>query len=624
MKPIIFIALFFFVGMVMGQSSDVEGFVIIFNSKYETGKIQYVENALVEDIDERANPYLTKADGYFKLLLIKVSDLESVALSVKKVGWEIINTDRLNAVGGQTDLLKLYMSLHGQIAENRRKYYKIGKTESEKKLEVKNNELQGQIAILKKSAEQNALRILELEREVVQLAEEKILIESNVMKLAERFSRVNLDEANERSLKAFGLFQKGDVGAALRLIHIDTLSNDVDRLNLMYEQGQHLISAGEILQGKAVDGLKKAADNYMLGANLSLLQYDFEGAEAYFKGAIKYDSTNSAYRISYGDFLFNQKRLTEAVDLYKQVIIRPASKSQKIEAQLKLANLFRLLKSKQSLYEYRSVIHQLGDDADLEALLQKGIAYNGLGNVYFNLLVKPDSANFYYTTSLGFKRELLKKDSSVLHFHEYLKTVENLIAICARMRACEKGEFYGLIAIEGYKKLSHVGLDYMDHYGKALVNYAMLFRHCSNDERALETSLSSIKVYKALVKKNPKSYEPDLALAYHNVSSIYDDYGDYKKAREYLELAFDIRYRYFKLYPDAYTEALTGTMVNLSRAYYLGYVAVKSADYMELWKKGKELLQSASDNLKKYKTGEDKVSYLRQIDYWNQKFGDVP
>lgn len=227
------------------QESTLYGIVSVFNSKFETGKTQYVANAAVDEALGRAQAATTTADGTFKLPLVGIRPKSSFDCVVKKEGYEVINTDQLRAVAGQLDALRIFMAPKGKIAENKRQYYRIGKTASEQALARKiaqKKELLGQA----QQNRTNDMRQIEaLEKEIADLEQRYQTIDQQARELAERFARVNLDDASELYQRAFRYFQKGNIDSALVVL------NEVNweaRVDSILAEGVRLCALQQLIQ----------------------------------------------------------------------------------------------------------------------------------------------------------------------------------------------------------------------------------------------------------------------------------------------------------------------------------------------------------------------------------------
>ena len=212
------------------QQSSIVGTVAVFNSKTETGKRQFIQYAQVEETLGNSQATTTDADGNFRLVLVGIAAKESFEFTATKAGYEIVNKDNLHAVAGQREAVTILMSPKGKIAESKIKYYKIGKTASEKSLDAKIKQKQADLAVLKKNEKANQQAINDTQAEIAKLYEYYKTIDQNARELAERFSRVNLDDASDLYQRAFRHFQNGSIDSALIVLDEVNWSNKVDSI----------------------------------------------------------------------------------------------------------------------------------------------------------------------------------------------------------------------------------------------------------------------------------------------------------------------------------------------------------------------------------------------------------
>jgi hypothetical protein len=232
MKHHIIIFLIFCASNLLAQQSEIKGVVSIHNSKFETGKTAYLSNVQIKETYGRGQEVLSNSDGRFTFTSIGVPLKETIVLNAQKQGWEVVNPEELDVVVGQFPWVKVYMAPKGKITENKRKYYNIGKTESEKALSSKIKEKQSERERLLKDVMSNQKEIWALEAEIKNLYEKYQTIDANARELAERFSRVNLDDASEHYQRAFRHFQNGKIDSALIVLEDANYAKQVDEILL--------------------------------------------------------------------------------------------------------------------------------------------------------------------------------------------------------------------------------------------------------------------------------------------------------------------------------------------------------------------------------------------------------
>ena len=230
MKNILILYLLLLSPALKAQQTTIVGTVTVFNSKTETGKRQFIQYAQVEETFGKSQATTTDADGNFRLVLVGIAAKQSFAFTAAKAGYEIVNRDNLHAVAGQPEAVHILMSPKGKIAESKIKYYKIGKTASEKALDAKIKQKQADLAALKKNEKANQQAIIDTQAEIAKLYDYYKTIDQNARELAERFSRVNLDDASELYQRAFRHFQNGSIDSALIVLDEVNWSNKVDSI----------------------------------------------------------------------------------------------------------------------------------------------------------------------------------------------------------------------------------------------------------------------------------------------------------------------------------------------------------------------------------------------------------
>lgn len=212
------------------QESVLQGVVSVFNSKYDSGKTEYLANASVEEVLGRSQATLTLSDGSFRLHLVDVRPMSSFQFIVAKENYEVVNTGQLTAIAGQLAPVRIYMAPRGKIVENKRRFYKIGKTVSERALDNKIAEKRIELQTLRSERRSNSLKVMELERQIADLQKLQKNIDQHALELAERFAHINLDDASVLHQRAFRQFQNGNIDSALIILSEVDWSARVDSI----------------------------------------------------------------------------------------------------------------------------------------------------------------------------------------------------------------------------------------------------------------------------------------------------------------------------------------------------------------------------------------------------------
>lgn len=224
MKRNLLINWLFFLWMISDLSAQqvmLSGQVSIHNSGYETGEIEYVQDAYVSAAFAGSDD--TDVAGKFSLVFSGIDEGASVEVSVEKSGLEIVNKrDLHDVVIGRLTPLKIYLAPKGQIAKARVQLYKV----SLNTLTERHDRL---IASLRKEDEESQEIIEDLEDKLSTVianryeAEELLnkQLEATKRRLPEftqKLAKVNLDFASEMYRQAYEYFKAGEIEKAIETI----------------------------------------------------------------------------------------------------------------------------------------------------------------------------------------------------------------------------------------------------------------------------------------------------------------------------------------------------------------------------------------------------------------------
>lgn len=213
------------------QEITLKGQVSIHNSKYETGTIEYVQDAYVKATF--AGVVDTDVKGNFSLIFSGIEEGTSVEVDVEKIGLEVVNKkDLQEVVIGRLTPIKIYLAPKGQIAKARVELYNV----SIRTLTQRHDRL---IASLKKddAESKNVIKDLEKKLNVVisnRFEAEELLnkqLEATRRRLPEftqKLSKVNLDFASEMYRTAYEYFKAGEIEKAIEAIDEAVLDKQVE------------------------------------------------------------------------------------------------------------------------------------------------------------------------------------------------------------------------------------------------------------------------------------------------------------------------------------------------------------------------------------------------------------
>jgi tetratricopeptide (TPR) repeat protein len=292
--------------MIIAQQSSIVGTVSIFNSQFETGKRQYVANALIEDENGKALPTYTDSLGNFKLIFVSLGKGEAVILSIKKAGLEVVNADNLTVVVGQRDAIKISMAKPGEVAEYRKKLYNIGKSQAENALETQLNRKSMEIAALQKSATTNTKKIQQLQKEYIKLQTYLKTLQEQAQDLARRYAPINLDDAAPLYRESFGYFQQGNLEKAMKILRGADLIGQADKIlaerKSIDKIRQDVNERDSLYQQRAKDLLQ----TLVLKADLHQTRFEWDSTLFCFELLIELDSSSYTINFDFATFLDKQ------------------------------------------------------------------------------------------------------------------------------------------------------------------------------------------------------------------------------------------------------------------------------------------------------------------------------
>lgn len=137
------------------QQLTLKGQVSVHNSKYDTGTIEFVQNASI--MAPFTKPATTDINGNFQLVFVDLDHGTSISLQAEKYGLEVVNQhDLLQVIISRKLPLRIYVTTKGKLAEAQTELYNISK----KALFARKDAL---IARLSKDSEESTMAIAELE-----------------------------------------------------------------------------------------------------------------------------------------------------------------------------------------------------------------------------------------------------------------------------------------------------------------------------------------------------------------------------------------------------------------------------------------------------------------------------
>lgn len=517
-----------------GQQSKINGVVSIFNSETNTGKRKYVSNAQVEAVFGKATPTTTNKQGEFKLIYVGVNEKAPVSFSVKKTGLQVVNIDKLNAIAGQEEVIKISMASPDSIADYRRKLYLVGRTAAEKNLKNLIQEKTGQLETLKQSVNQNKTKISELSQAIFELSNQGNKIEEQAQELASKYAPINLDDASKLFKDAFLMFKKGDLDSAQMLLTKAHLAGKID--SILLEEKKISLNKKELDERDSIKNVRKndATQALELQIDLYKTQYKFKDVIRNYELLVRLDSLNIYHLYSYAYFLEWLNQYPKSIKYYLTA--------------LKISNSF----SENEQKRYDPLVASIQENL--------GMLYDKI-NDYKN-------AEIALNSSLKVFSELAAQDPKLYKSH--LAVTENELGnFFDHIKQFKKSEDAYLAALEIRKQLEKDNPNtQQSEIAQIQNNLGNLYFNQNNYENAKIAYNSALNTYERLDGVDSQSYKKDIAMIHTNIGNLYEFEHNYSKAETSFKKAFEIYKRLSIRIPEAVEPDLAGIQINLGALYY--------------------------------------------------------
>lgn len=216
------------------QQIKLNGQLSIHNSKYNTGKIEYVKDVYITA--PFAKPATSDDNGQFELEFVGIDAGTPVKVQVEKEGLEVVNDYELQRVVlGRIVPLQIYLTTKGQLAIAQTELYKISKAALLAQKDALIKRLHSNEAISKAAIaelKERLGRMISDRYEAEQLLNDKVEeMEKRLPEFAQSLAVQNLDFASELYIEAYEQFKKGNVEKVIQIL--DDAKLDRSDLELM-------------------------------------------------------------------------------------------------------------------------------------------------------------------------------------------------------------------------------------------------------------------------------------------------------------------------------------------------------------------------------------------------------
>ncbi|MEO0585576.1 MAG: tetratricopeptide repeat protein, partial [Bacteroidota bacterium] len=462
-----------------------------------------------------ANTTLSDAGGQFALSFTGKKAGYEALLSIEKEGYEVVNKkELLHTLTADPQPVRLYLCPQGEWQENAISYYQINEANLTRRYREEIDRVQEVLADNQAMMYDSLARLEELYRGALSQAQE----------LAEQFAIANLDDATDLYEEAFGYFKEGKIQEAIDLLTDTRLEQQLKGITEEIAEGKEMIAIGEKKVVNAQEALDQGIENYLLKADLLVLDFRFDEAEENFVKAVEVDTMRFASRFGYAYFLQVQNKVLRAIPEYQSLLTLELDSIQRSTTINNLAIL-------------------LSQQNDFKAAMQ---AFN---------------------TSLAMQRQLARKHPNV--FLPFVATtLNNRATVLADQYNLNSSisDFQEALTIYREASQSQPAL-YLPDVAMTLANLGNTQTQLFDYKNGIPAYKEALGLYRQLVQKDSLTFAPSLAGVLHNLGYALCKQNEYQKGVEAYEEALEIRQNLSKKNPDAYLPDLANTLGNLGIAY---------------------------------------------------------
>lgn len=563
------------------QDTRLSGVVVEQNSKFKTGKVNYLSKAQVKA--PGSAPQLSDATGKFTLIFADQPLGNLARIYAAKSGYEVVNKAELKktAVMGRKTALKVVLCKEGALYENQVTYYKIAEDAAVKKYKKK-------VALLKEDGKEKQQLIKNLEAQFNQkitnldqagqlLKQQLKTSKQQAQELADKWVTVNLDDQSATYQRAFQAFLNKDIDLAIRILDSVDMEKRLAQNTEAIAKKEALINDLEKNMKKRDQQMAKDVNQVLLKAHLHVVHHDFKEAEAAYELALKYDPNNLKVLFEYAVFLEDHKHYAKSIQRHKEVLAGYRALHKK--------------SSNQYWFELACILYDLGDlyAATYETQLAKEHYDEALK--YYRMLAEKDAPKYLpyvarilnhlgalwcktehyedaekrFEEALSIQRKLVV-DEKEEHVADLATTLHNWGVLLEKEHQWEAAEEYFEEALAIRRKLAKQNQKkHLGAVASTLNSWALLQKDKHAFDKAIQYYQEAIDDYRILAKDDEELYEDDLALVLFNLGVFYEDRGDLDKALIHMKESVALRRILVRENEEAYLEDLAVGVFQLGR-----------------------------------------------------------
>ena len=526
----------------MGQQVPLKGVVTVQNSKTNTGQTQYVKNAEVEHTNEKnaKTKDVTGNDGKFTLNIKGIAINTQIQIAVNLYGdyadYMVVNEKEIKDLTlGRTESVNVYVCKKGELEQRRAEMVGVNM----KKYRDQIKQLQKELEELKDNYDYGNSRYKILENQIDslnKLEKDRYLL---IKEWAESLTTINLDDANEKYVKAFNCFAHGYLDSIDFYLPDNWLKQQKEQLMKQQAEGQQKIDAGQMLISAgqrdveaAKAGLSENAKSWMLKAKATALENKYDLAISYYEEAINTDPSNVANMWEFANYLYSIREYPQAEKYYQQCL-----------------KIYRHLEKENSKAYLPNVATTLNNLANLHKDIKE----------YAKAIEGHEEA-------LKIRRTLAKENPKK-YLPDVAMSLNNLAIVHKTINQYPKALEEYKEALEIRRKLAKDNPAYLPNVATTLNNLGSLHKATNEYPKALEEYKEALELFRKLAAEDPKNYLPDAAMTLYNLAILHKATNEYSQATKEAEEALEIYQKLASENPRAYLLNLTSALVTLSSTY---------------------------------------------------------
>ncbi len=516
----------------------------------------------------KANPTDSDGSGLFLLKFTQKLPGNTIAITATRSGYEVVNDLDIKSQiipNNDQEKIRVIMCKTETLASNRIKYYNISEEEYSKNYRLKIDKLNQQYA-------KKQLQTQEYDKKMAALEEEYDNALANLDLLADKFARINLDDASEEYKQAVKLFEEGQIDKAISILEKANLYGKLSSVKGELKRIENL--GQEVAQRRETLGVQKQQDidALLFKADLHALKFEVDKEKECYDYGIQIDDTNLKLLNQYNDFFSRQKRYDEAMVVLKNFQKKANNLDENFFCSRKLGGLYsKTNKTDESLTHLREAelageklypdnpayIDEMAytySRTGLSSLMQGNIKITNIyidkaEKLYTNidiaqlqeadLLMLNDIYAIKGIIAMQFQRDQLLFEKNMLKSSEM---IQRLVLINPSKYLPDLANNHRKIAAIYVAKLSSTiseqAKDYMNIGTEAYKKKTKQLIQADADS-ALHYFKKGEAIFQDLKEKNKEAYTGEWAGFNEDISSIYEFIFDIDKQAQYLQKALE-------------------------------------------------------------------------------------